>query len=165
MHQTLEILWWTLTFLLMLAGLVGAIVPVIPDSLLILGGAVLQHFTIQPPHKVGWWTLGILVGLTILAHIVDFAAGAIGAKKYGASRWGAVGGFIGGLVGVSFFPIGIFVGPVVGVLCAELIFARKDIGSAVESSWGTLLGTTAGLIGKMAIDLSMIGVFLVAVFY
>ena len=162
MTQSLEILWWTLTILLMLAGLVGAVFPVIPDSLLILAGAYLQHFTIRSSSEVGWWTLGILTGLCILAHVVDFAAGMMGAKKFGGSRWGALGGFIGAIVGLSFFPIGIFVGPVVGVLCAEVILARRALGPAVKSSWGTLLGTTAGLIGKVLIDVAMIAVFFLA---
>ncbi len=162
MTQSLEVLWWTLTILLMLAGLVGAVFPVIPDSLLILAGAYLQHFTIHSSSEVGWWTLGILTGLCILAHVVDFAAGMMGAKKYGGSRWGALGGFVGAIVGLSFFPIGIFVGPVVGVLCAEVILARRAFGPAVKSSWGTLLGTTAGLIGKVLIDVTMIAVFFLA---
>ncbi len=165
MSQSLEILWWTLTVLLMLAGLVGAIFPVLPDSLLILGGAVLQHFTIHSSHRIGWWTLGVLALLSLLAHVVDFAAGAIGARRYGASRWGAVGGLIGGIVGLAFFPVGIFLGPIIGVLCAEVIFAHKTLGPAVKSSWGTLLGTTAGLIGKVVIDLTMIAFFFVAAFH
>ena len=164
MSQSLEIFWWTLTVLLMLAGLLGAIIPVLPDSLLILGGAVLQHFTIHSSHRVGWWTLGILALLSVIAHALDFVAGAVGAKRYGASRWGVFGGFVGGVVGLSFFPVGIFLGPIIGVLCAEVIFAHKTLGPAVKSSWGTLLGTTAGIICKILVDFTMIAVFFVAAF-
>lgn len=153
-------MWWTLTFVLMGLGLVGSVFPVLPDSLLILAGAYLQHFTVDPPHTIGWWTLGILTALSVLAHIVDFSAGAFGAKKYGASRWGALGGLIGGVVGLFFFPIGLFVGPVLGVLCAEIVLARKDLLPAARSSWGTLLGTMAGMIGKVMIDLTMVVIFL-----
>ena len=90
MSQSLEVLAWIGSILLMAAGLVGAVFPVIPDSLLILAGAFLQHFTVQSTHKVGWWTLGLMTVLSILAHIVDFAAGMMGAKKFGASRWGGL---------------------------------------------------------------------------
>jgi uncharacterized protein YqgC (DUF456 family) len=141
-------------------GLVGAVVPVLPDSLLILAGAFLQHFTIHSRHTVGWWTLGLLSVLTVLAHAVDFGAGALGAKKFGASRWGALGGLAGGLVGLFFFPIGLFVGPVIGVLSAEILFARKALLPAARSSWGTLLGTMAGMIGKIIIDVAMVVIFL-----
>ena len=166
MSETLEILWWTLTAVLMLAGLAGAVFPVIPDSLLILAGAFLQHFTIRSVHQVGWWTLGALTLLCVLAHVVDFAAGMMGARRFGGSRWGAVGAFVGAIAGVTFFfPIGIFVGPVVGVICAEVVLARRGLGPAVKSSWGTLLGTTAGIIGKVIIDVTMVALFFVAVLF
>ncbi len=160
---TVETVWWTLTFVLMGLGLAGAVFPVIPDSLLILAGAFLQHFTIHSRHQAGWWTLGILAALSVLAHIVDFGAGAMGAKKFGASRWGALGGLVGGVVGLFFFPIGLFVGPVLGVLGAEMLLARKALLPAARSSWGTLLGTMAGMIGKVMIDLAMVFIFVVAV--
>ena len=147
----------------MALGLIGAVFPVLPDSLLILAGAYLQHFTIHSAHTAGWWTLGLLTALSILAHIVDFSAGAFGAKKFGASRWGALGGLSGGMAGLFFFPIGLFVGPVVGVLCAEILLARKALLPAARSSWGTLLGTMAGMMGKIIIDVAMVIIFLVAV--
>lgn len=161
----MDYLWWALTILLMTLGLIGSVFPMLPDSLLILCGAYLSHFTVQPAHRVGWWTLGVLTALSILAHIVDFAAGAVGAKKFGASKWGALGGLIGAIVGLFFFPIGIFLGPVIGVVCAEILLARRGLGPAARSSWGTLLGTTAGLVGKFVIDVTMIGIFVIAAFF
>ncbi len=155
----METLWWTLSLVLMGLGLVGAVFPVIPDSLFILAGATLHHFTIRPEHSVGWWTLGVLAFLCVLAHVVDFTAGAMGARKFGASRWGAAGGMIGGIVGLFFFPFGLLLGPVIGALAAEIIFAGRQLGPAARSSWGTLLGTTAGLVGKLVIDVAMVAIF------
>ena len=159
----MQAVWWIVTFVLMALGLMGSVFPVLPDSLLILAGAYLQHFTIHSQRAAGWWTLGILTALSVLAHVVDFSAGAMGAKKFGASRWGAVGGMIGGVVGLFFFPIGLFIGPVLGVLAAEILLARKALMPAARSSWGTLLGTMAGMIGKVFIDVAMVVIFLVAV--
>ncbi len=155
----METFWWTVAAVLMLAGLLGSVFPVLPDSLLILAGAFLHHFMVKPAHTVGWWTLGILTALCVLAHIVDFVAGAVGARRFGASKWGAFGGFVGGIVGLFFFPIGLFLGPVIGALCAEIIFAGRAVGPAVKSGWGTLIGTTAGMIGKIVIDLGMVAIF------
>ena len=158
----METFWWVVTVVLMLAGLFGCIFPVLPDSLLILGGAFLHHFTIHSSHIVGWWTLGVLTGLCILAHVVDFAAGAVGARRFGASKWGAFGGLVGGIVGLFVipFPIGLFLGPVLGALCAEIIFAGRSLGPAMKSGWGTFLGTTLGMVGKIIIDLGMVAIFL-----
>lgn len=160
----METLWWSLSISLVLLGLLGAIFPVLPDSLLILAGAVLHHFTLPPERAVGWWTLSLLAALTVLAHVVDFVAASVGAKRFGASRWGAFGAFIGAIVGLFFFPLGLFVGPVAGVLVAEIVFARKTLGPAARSSWGTLLGTIAGMAGKIVIDVVMVAIFFVAAF-
>ena len=160
----METVWWTISLGLMAVGLLASVFPILPDSLFILAGAFLHHFTVRADHTVGWWTLGLLTVLCVLAHVVDFAAGALGARKFGASRWGAAGGMIGGVVGtIFFFPFGLFLGPVVGALCAEIIFAGRQLGPAAKSGWGTLLGTTAGMIGKIAIDVVMVGVFLFVV--
>ena len=156
----MDVIWWTVSLALMFVGLCSAVFPVLPDSLLILAGAFLQHFAIHGPRAVGWPTLDILIGLCIAAHVLDFVAGALGARRFGASKWGALGGIIGGIIGLFFFPIGLFLGPVVGALCAEIIFAGRSLGPAMKSGWGTFLGTTAGMFGKLLIDLSMIGVFL-----
>jgi uncharacterized protein YqgC (DUF456 family) len=159
----MEVLWWVIIGVLMFLGMFGAIYPIIPDSLLILAGAVLNHFVIPPPHAVGWWTLGVLGALCLLAHLVDFTASALGARKFGGTRWGAVGGAIGGLIGtIFFFPWGLFVGPVIGALCGEVIFAGRALGPAARAGWGTLLGTTAGMLGKIIIDATMIAVFCAA---
>ena len=156
----METVWWTISIALMAVGLFGAVFPILPDSLLILAGAFLQHCTVHSTHTVGWWTLGALTALCVLAHLVDFAAGAFGAKRFGASRWGAFGGIIGGLVGtLFFFPLGLFLGGAAGALCAEVIFAGRSLGPAVRSGWGTLLGTTAGMAAKIVIDVAMVGLF------
>ena len=131
----METFWWTLSLLLMVLGLCGAVFPVIPDSLFILAGAFLHHFTVRPEHTVGWWTLGVLTALCILAHVVDFTAGAMGARKFGASKWGAFGGIIGGIVGLFFFPVRVcFSGRCSARCAAEIIFAGRELGPAARSA-------------------------------
>ena len=76
---------------------------------------------------------------------------------------GAIGGILGAIVGLFFGLIGIFVGPLVGALIGELL-GGKGLLPAGRSSWGTLIGTTAGIIGKFSIGLLMIIWFLVAAF-
>jgi uncharacterized protein YqgC (DUF456 family) len=154
----MDALWWFLTAALMLAGLVGTVLPLVPGTVLILGGAVLNHFTL---HAVGWPTLVVLTGLTALAFALDFVSGAAGAKYFGATRWGAIGGILGAIVGLFFGIIGVFVGPLIGALAGELL-GGKGILPAGRSTWGTFLGTTAGIVGKFLLGLIMIIWFAVA---
>jgi len=153
-------LWWTLTILLMLIGLVGTIVPLLPGTTFILAAAI-GHHLLLPAQSVGWWTIGGLTVLAVLSYIVDFISGAMGAKYFGATRWGAVGGIVGAIVGIFFGLIGIFVGPLIGVLVGELL-GGKGVLPAGKSTWGTLLGTTAGVVAKLGIGVVMIGWFLLA---
>ena len=101
------------------------------------------------------WTTGTLKNLMLTGAIVSGKnnVGALTGYLYlggvsGVTVAGTTSGTsnIGGIVGLSFFPVGIFLGPIVGVLCAEVVFAQKTLGPAVKSSWGTLLGTTAGIV-------------------
>jgi uncharacterized protein YqgC (DUF456 family) len=148
----------------MAVGLVGTLVPLLPGTAIILAAAVLAHFTVEPEHRVGWWTLTALAGLTVASYVVDLVSGTVGAKWFGATRWGAVGGIIGTIVGLFFGIIGIFVGPLIGVLIGELI-GGKELVPAGKSTWGTLLGTVGGMIARFTIACVMIAWFLVAAFY
>ena len=153
--------WWTITLVLMLAGLVGTVVPLLPGTTIIFAAAVLHHFMLGEAQSVGWWTLSALLALTVLTYILDFISGSLGAKKFGATRWGAIGGILGAIIGLFFGLIGICVGPLLGVLAGELI-GGKGLLPAGRSTWGTLLGTTVGLVAKLVIAALMIGWFLLA---
>lgn len=157
----MDAIWWFLTFLLMLLGLIGTVVPLLPGSVLILAGAVVHRMGLGPEHSVGWGTLVALTLWMLLAQALDLISGSMGAKYFGATRWGAIGGILGAVVGLFFGLPGIFLGPLLGVLAGELL-GGKGILPAGKSTWGSLLGTTAGIIGKLAIAVIMIGWFLFA---
>ena len=155
-------LWWTLTLLLMLTGLAGTVLPLLPGTTIILGAAIMHHFALGEARSVGWWTIAALGLLTVASFALDIVSGSLGAKWFGATKWGAFGGIVGAIVGVFFFPLGLFLGPMIGVLLGELL-GGKGMLPASKSTWGTLLGTTAGMAGKLAIGMLMIAWFLVAV--
>jgi hypothetical protein len=144
---------------MMLVGLVGTIIPLVPGSILILGGAMIGYFFLQ---VVGWPTLVVLAVFMLLAQALDIVSGSLGAKWFGATRWGAIGGILGAIVGLFFGIVGIFVGPLIGAVIGEIL-GGKGILPAGKSGWGTVVGTTAGMIGNFLIGLVMVLWFLVAV--
>jgi uncharacterized protein YqgC (DUF456 family) len=153
-------LWWSLTLILFVIGMIGAIVPLLPGTTIIFAAAVIHRVAMGEEHSVGWCTLGGLLVLTIISHVLDITSGSLGAKKFGATRWGAFGGLIGTVVGMFFFPWGLLLGPVLGVLSGELIAGQKLV-LAGKSTWGTVLGTTAGILANAVIGAVMIGWFLI----
>ena len=153
-------LWWTIILVLMLAGLCGTIVPLLPDTPLIVAGAVVHHFAFGA-RGASWMTLLGLTVLMLIGLALEFVSGSLGAKYFGATRWGAIGGIVGAIVGIFWGPVGLIVGPLAGVLLGELL-GGQGLLPAGRSTWGTLVGTLAGVVGKFVIGVVMIGWFLVA---
>jgi uncharacterized protein len=154
-------LWWTLTLLLMLVGLAGAVIPLLPGTTIILAAAILHRMLLGEAHSIGWWTIGSLTFLTLVSYVVEFFSGSVGAKKFGATRWGGIGGIVGAIVGLFFGLPGVFIGPLLGVLLGELL-GGQGLLPAGKSTWGTFVGTAAGMIVKLIIAGLMIGWFLIA---
>jgi len=137
-----------------LAGLLGTFVPFLPATLIILGGTLLHELLVRfsEVSQVIWITL---VLLALLVVVVDNTAGLVGAKRYGASREGVWGSFIGGILGVFILPpFGLFVMPFVGAFVGELV-AGKNQDTALRGAWGTVVGMLGGMAGKFLIHLVM----------
>jgi uncharacterized protein YqgC (DUF456 family) len=150
---------WTLTCVLLIAGLLGTVVPFLPGPLLIFIGCLL-HVLLRPQSGMGWWGVAGEAVLMLIAYAVDFLSGAVGSKWAGGSRWGVAGVVIGGIVGLFFGFIGITVGPLVGGFIFELIFAGKTLAHAAKSTLGTATGMGVGLLTRLIISGVMIAWFL-----
>jgi len=151
-----------LVFVLMLAGVFGAFLPLVPGTPLILIAALL-YAVATGFEPVGWPHLLLLVALAGVAYALDYMSGALGTKKLGGSRWAMCGAVGGGIAGLFFGPIGILVGPIAGAVALELIH-RKDVAVAVKSGVGAVLGVLLGVIAKLAISVVMVGLFTFWVF-
>ena len=149
---------YILVGLLILAGLLGSFLPVIPGTpLIVLGALVYAFFT--DFETVGLTELLLLTGISLLAYALDYTAGALGAKKFGGSWWGAAGALLGAIAGVFFGPLGLVFGPIVGALLGELARTRK-LGTSLRSAFGTVLGMVLGTIAKLSLAVIMVGFFL-----
>lgn len=151
---------WLLTGSLLLVGVIGSVVPLLPGPFLIFIAGLLHTF-LRPESAMSWPGILLLTLLLVLAYVVDMAAGAVGARWFGASRWGIVGVFVGGIAGLFFAPLGFILGPILGGLLFELVFAKKRMAPAVKSTWGTVVGTGVGLVARLAISLAMVATVLV----
>ncbi|MSM39376.1 MAG: DUF456 family protein [Geobacter sp.] len=154
-----SLLLWIIGAILTFTGLAGLLLPLIPGApLLFLGllfGAWAENFRF-----VGLWTLLALAGMAGLTYLVEFAATALGARKYGGSQRAMVGAVLGGLVGMAFGVPGILLGPIAGAVIGELSLQRT-LDQASRAGFGTVVGMAIGVAGKLAIGIAMIGLFLV----
>lgn len=146
-----------LVFVLMLAGVVGSLLPFIPGTPLILVGALIYAIATDFA-PVDEWRLLLLVALAVVAYTLDYLSGALGTKKLGGSRWAMFGAVAGGLIGIFFGPLGILLGPILGAVAVELIY-RKDMTIALKSGVGAVIGVLLGVVAKLSISVIMVGLF------
>ncbi len=158
----MELFWWSIAVILFAIGLIGTVLPVFPGTIIILGGALLHRMMLGPEKSVGWGTITVLVLLTVASYALDFLSGYLGARYFGATRWGMFGALLGALIGIFFGIVGLFVGPVIGAVAGEFIAGKRMI-DAGRAGWGSLLGNVGANIGKLVIALAMIAIFFITV--
>lgn len=157
-----QILLWMLAGALVLIGLAGTILPALPGVPFVFGGLLVAAW-LGDFQRIGWPTLTILAVLTALAITVDLLASVLGAKKVGASKLALLGAAIGSVAGIFFGLVGIFIFPFIGAIAGELI-ARRELGQAAKAGLATWLGLFFGALAKLALALTMLGVFVIAYF-
>ena len=152
-----EIALWVLAALLVALGLAGLLLPALPGAPLLFAGLVAAAWA-EDFAYVGWGWLALLGLLAALTYAADFAATALGAKKFGASPRAVVGAALGGLAGIFFGPLGMLIGPFAGAVLAELSL-RRDWQSAQRAGFGATLGLALGAVAKLALATAMLGIF------
>jgi uncharacterized protein len=158
----MEFFWWLFTMLLFAIGLIGTVLPMVPGTTVILAAAVIHRIMLGPEKSIGWGAMVLLVLLTLASYVLDFMSSYFGAKYFGATKWATFGALLGVIVGMFFGIVGLFIGPVVGAIAGEFVAGKRMI-DAGRAGWGSLLGNLAGIIGKLAIALVMIVIFLLNV--
>ena len=162
----LTTLYWLLVAL-MVVGIIGAVVPGIPGTSLILiaiviWGAVQGSF--------GSVSVPLLVAIAVLVFGIgiDFLASYWGAKQAGASKWGQIGACVGLFLGVfGLLPalpfggplIGILLGPLLGAIIGEYIYQR-DFNLALKAGVGIVVGSVVGNLIQGLLAIATVGVFL-----
>lgn len=115
-----------------------------------------------PALGLGWYPFFVLLGLALVAEILEFTSLLGQAKKSGASKSGSWGAFIGSIVGAIFFT-GLIPIPIIGTLLGaafgaflgaagfEIAFAARHRSEGIKVGWGAFLGTLLGKTLKMVI--------------
>lgn len=135
--------------ILILLGLIGCILPILPGPPLSFGGLLILHFT-------RWGNIDgdLLIWLGIaaaLATVLDYVLPIWATKKFGGSKRGVWGATIGLVIGLFFFPpIGIIVGPFLGAFIGEITSDNEK--NALKSATGSFIGFLFGTGIKFAVS-------------
>ncbi len=154
---------WIVVIALIAIGVVGTVLPALPGAVLVFGGIALAAW-IDGYARISGWTLGVLALMTALAWATDFVAGALGAKKVGASPWAIAGAAAGTLAGVFTGLWGLLFMPLAGAAIGQYL-AERDLVRAGKVGLATWIGTLVGTALKVAIVFAMVGVFVAALVF
>lgn len=141
----------------MLIGILGCFLPVLPGPPLSYVGLLLMQLQSEAPFTLNFMILWLVI--TIVVTGLDYVIPAYGTRRYGGSKWGVLGTFIGLVIGLFFTPVGIIVGPLLGALVGEYI-AGKDSKDAMRAAWGSFVGFLLGTLIKLTASLFMTGYYI-----
>ena len=148
---------------LIVLGLAGTVLPVLPGTLLVWAGIVLGAW-IDDFARVSVTTVVVISVLGVVAWALDYAAGLLGAQKAGASKQALLGAAVGTVVGLFMGLVGVLFMPLVGAAVGEYM-ARKDQARAVKVGLATWVGIMLGLLAKVVLAFIMVGVFAAALLF
>lgn len=146
----MEIIIIVLSFLLIIGGLAGCVLPVLPGPPLAYVGLLLAHLTDKVEFSTGQM-IGWLI-LVIILQIMDYVTPILGSKYSGGSEYGNRGCIAGTIVGLFFMPWGIIAGPFFGAAIGELLGGR-DFPNALKAGVGTFIGVLFGVLLKVVLCL------------
>ena len=147
-------------FILMLVGIIGSFLPVLPGPTVSWVGLLLLYLTKVVPDD--WIFLGITLVIALVVFALDYIIPAVGTKKFGGTRAGMIGTTLGLLVALFvpvLGPLGIIIWPFVGALVGELM-NKADKKTATKAAFGSFIGFLTGTFLKFVVTIVFLGLFI-----
>ena len=145
----MDIVLLILGALLIMLGIAGSFLPIIPGPLTSWLGLLSLQYTSKI--KQDWGFLGWTLAIAILIMILDYLIPIWGTKALGGTKAGAIGSTIGLVVGLFFPPFGIIFGPFVGAFAGELS-KNPNRKLALKAAFGSFLGFLSGVFIKFIVS-------------
>jgi uncharacterized protein YqgC (DUF456 family) len=151
--MTLDIILILIGTILIIAGILGCVIPVLPGAPLNYLAIILLQFTSKTDFSTQFLVVwGIVV---IIVQILDYYIPVWGTKKLGGSTYGAWGAGIGVIAGMFVFPPwGIIFMPLVCAVIGELL-DNKEFSVALKAGFGAFMGFLAGTLMKLVVAITL----------
>lgn len=148
---TVDVIATILAGVLFLVGLTGIVVPVLPGSITILVAMLAWAFVVGG--WVAWVAFAIVAVLSVAGMTSSYVLTGRRLRQAEVPTWPIVVGIAAGVVGIVVIPfLGLFIGFVVGLYCAEWV-RRKDPRLAWESSWLAIRTLGVGIMVELGLGL------------
>ncbi len=152
-----------IAFFLILVGLIGSFIPIIPGPITSWIGLLILH---QASFMESNFTfLAITFSIAVGIFILDYFIPLIGAKKFGGTKSGIFGATLGLIVGLFFLgPLSIFLGTFLGAFLGELIHDPKNKRTALLAATGSLIGFLTGVFLKFSVTV-IFGIYFIKILW
>lgn len=144
----MDVFWLILGILMLLAGLVGCLLPLLPGPPLTYAGLLVLQLREVSPFSTKF--LLIWAAIVVVVTVLDYVIPIYGTKKFGGSNAGVWGCTIGLVAGFWLGPFGIIIGPFVGAYIGEWISMRNP-DKALRAAIGSFLGFLTGTLLKLVV--------------
>ena len=149
----MDILLIIIGSVLIITGIIGAFLPVMPGLPFSYVGLLILQLTSFTPFTtmfLVYWAIIVIVVMSL-----ESILPAVGSERMGGTRYGIWGCIIGGIAGIFLFPpFGIIVGPMIGAFVGELIAGQKS-DRALRAAIGSFIGFFVGTVIKVAVSFVM----------
>jgi len=133
--------------ILIITGIIGSIVPMIPGPIFSFIGIALLLFVKGPDATFIWHLIvfGVFLMFLTTGH---YLFPIWGAKLAGSSKQGMYGAIIGAIIGIFFTPIGILIGAMIGAIAGEY-YSKKTMLESLKAGLGIILGSVVILVAQI----------------
>ncbi len=149
----MELIWTILGFLLLIAGLLGSFLPVLPGPPISFVGLLLLHYL--GGHSMSDELLIFYGVACVVLLLLDYLLPIWTTKKFGGTKAGQWGATIGVLLGLFAGPWGIILGPFIGAYLGELLAGRKN-----QEAWRSAQGAFLGFLLGTGFKIMLVGAML-----
>ena len=158
----MDYLLLALAVVLLVFGLIGCILPIIPGPPLSFLGLLIIHYTHFAAYSTNF--LLIAAGIAIIVTVLDYIVPIWGTKKFGGTKAGMWGATLGMIIGMIFLgPLGLIFGPLVGAIIGESIKGANNK-DAFKAGLGAFLGFLMGVGLKLAASIYITWHFIKGIF-
>jgi uncharacterized protein YqgC (DUF456 family) len=139
----MEIVIAILGSLLVLVGLLGTFIPMLPGTPISYVGLLL--LLLIPGCTLTWKFFLFWGVIVVLLQVLNYFIPIWGVNKFGGTKYGQWGSVLGVIVGLFAGPLGIILGPFVGAVVGELV-GGKNFESSLKAGFGSFVGTFVGMV-------------------
>ena len=147
------------SIILLILGVIGSILPIVPGPPLSFVGLLLLHlFTPFVMQEDYLFLFGIAAAMITF---LDYWLQVYSVKLFGGGKASTIGVIIGILVGVFIFPpVGVLLGPFLGAYIGAIVESDFDLAKSFKIAFGSLIGFLGGTILKFVYSIVVIWQYL-----